>query len=57
MKKIDQLRRTEYTISMKILELEGRRTKSGLSKNEEAELEILLKKKEKLAEQVKKQKR
>ena len=56
MKKIDQLRRTEYTISMKILDLESRSKKSGLSKKEEVEMEILLKKKEKLAEQISKAK-
>lgn len=52
MKKIDQLKRTQYNISMKILELEGKRSKPGLSKKEESELEILQKKKEKLAEQI-----
>ncbi len=52
MKKIDQLKRTEFNIALKILDLEGRQKKSGLSKKEEAELEILLKKKEKLAEQI-----
>ncbi len=57
MKKLDQLRRSEYTISMKILDLEGRQLKPGFSKKEEAELEILLKKKEKLAEQIAKLKR
>ena len=56
MKKIDQLKRTEYNIAMKILDLE-RKLSKGLSKNEEAELEILQKKKEKLAEQIKKLKR
>ncbi len=57
MKKIDQLKRTEYNIAMKILNLEGRAAKPGLSKKEEIELEILLKKKEKLAEQISKLKK
>ena len=54
MKKIDQLKRTQYDISMKILELEAKQSKPGLSKKEEAELEILKKKQEKLSEQIKK---
>jgi len=56
MKQIDRLKRNQFDIAMKILDLESRREKSGLSKNEEVELEILLKKKEKLAEQIAKQK-
>jgi hypothetical protein len=52
MKKIDQLKRTQFDISMKILNLETKRDKKGLSKNELTELEILQKKKDKLAEQI-----
>ena len=52
MKQIDRLRRNQFDIEMKILDLEARRTKSGLSKKEETELEIVLKKKEKLEEQI-----
>jgi len=52
MKQIDKLKRQEFDIAMKLLDMERRREKSGLSKKEEGELEILIKKKEKLAEQI-----
>lgn len=52
MKKIDQLKKTQFDISMKILDLETKQAKLALSKKEESELEILQKKKDKLAEQI-----
>ena len=41
MKKIDKLKKQRYDISMKIIQLESKQTKSKLSKNEEKEFEIL----------------
>ena len=52
MKQIDKLKRQQFDISMKLLDIERRSEKSGLSKKEEGEMEILLKKKERLTEQI-----
>lgn len=41
MKKIDKLKRTRFEISMKIIELEDKKTKKGLSVKEETELKII----------------
>ena len=41
MKKIDKLKRTRFELSMKIIELEDKKTKKGLSTKEESELKII----------------
>lgn len=41
MKKIDKLKRTRFEISMKIIELEDKKNKKGLSVKEETELKII----------------
>lgn len=41
MKKIDKLKRTRFEFSMKIIELEDKKSKKGLSVKEEAELKII----------------
>lgn len=41
MKKIDKLKRTRFELSMKIIELEDKKSKKGLSTREESELKII----------------
>ena len=41
MKKIDKLKRTRFELSMKIIELEDKKSKKGLSTKEESELKII----------------
>lgn len=48
MKKVDKLKKQRFEISMKIIQIEDKRKRSKLSKNEEKELEILKNKEEEL---------
>ncbi|MCD4729795.1 MAG: hypothetical protein K8R74_04280 [Bacteroidales bacterium] len=48
MKKVDKLKKQRFEISMKIIQIEDKRKRSKLSKNEEKELEILKTKEEEL---------
>ena len=52
MEKIRQLKHTLYEVEMKIIQLESLQAGKGLKKNEEAELKILLGKREKLSLQL-----
>ena len=52
MKKIDKLKRTRFELSMKIIELEDKKTKKGLSTKEESELKIIKAKEQSLDQKI-----